>query len=140
MRNYSKLFLLVLCLCVVVPVLSEAALCPPATATAVCADFGEPTGVTNLKDTVVTIKRDGVALPAITIPASSPTGGGVMSTSMPTIACQSDVYTAEAYSQYTTNLGVMKSLVVTSTPGLGVTKDRTGEAACFKVPENFSLH
>lgn len=119
---------------------AEAALCPPASATTVCADFSEPTGVTNLKDTIVTIKRDGVALPSVTIPASAATGGGVMSTSVPTIACQSDTYTAEAYSQYTTNLGVMKSLTVTSTPGLGVVKDRTGEAACFKVPENFSIH
>lgn len=136
---------IVLCIFVVVSALAwerpaEAALCPTASNSSICVDFTEPSGVTNLKDTVVTIKRNGGALPSVTIPASAATGGGQMSTSMPTRECQSDTYTAEAYSQYNTALGVMKSLVVQANPGAGVLKDRTGEAVCFKVPVNPTLH
>ena len=119
---------------------AEAALCPAASALTVCMDFTEPTGVLNLKETVVTPSRDGAALTPIVIPASSVTGGVVQSTSIPTVVCQSDTYTATAVSNYTTALGVMSSLSVSSSPGIGAVKDRTNEAACFKPPTNFTLH
>lgn len=119
---------------------AEAALCPASTSLTVCVDFTEPAGVLNLKETVVTVSRDGVALTPIVVPASSVTGGAVQSTSLPTIGCVSDTYTATAFSNYTTALGVMSSLVVSGTPGAGIVKDRTGEASCFKPPTNFTMH
>lgn len=119
---------------------AEAALCPAASALTVCMDFTEPAGVLNLKETVVTPSRDGVALSPIVIPASSVTGGAVQSTAIPTVGCLNDTYTAKAFSNYTTALGVMSSLVVSSTPGVGVVKDRTGEALCFVPPTNFTMH
>ena len=119
---------------------AKAALCPAASALTVCLDFTEPAGVLNLKETVITPKRDGVNLTPIVIPASSATGGQTQFTSIPTLACVSDTYTGTAVSNYTTQLGVMSSLVVTSVPGVGVLKDRTGEAACFVPPANFTVH
>lgn len=122
------------------PVESQAALCPPSSALTVCVDFSEPTGVANLKDTVITFSVDGTAVAPITIPASAATGGGTQSTALNTVACETHSYMASAYSEYTTALGVMKSLVVSATPVVGVVRDRTGEAACFKAPTNFTLH
>lgn len=119
---------------------AEAALCPAATVGSVCADLSEPSGVLSLKDTVVTIQKNGKDLPTVTIPATAPTGGGIISTSLPTVACESATYTATAYSEYTTTLGVMKSLSVSSTPGAGVVKDRTTESPCFQAPTNFTVH
>lgn len=119
---------------------AEAALCPAASALTVCADFTEPAGVLNLKETVVTPSRDGVALTPIVIPASSATGGAVQSTTISTLGCANDTYTAKAFSNFTTALGVMSSLVVSSTPGGGLVKDRTGEAVCFLPPTNFTMH
>lgn len=119
---------------------AEAALCPAATIGSLCADLTEPTGVLNLKDTVVTIQKNGKDLPPLTIPATGATGGGIVSTSVPTVPCESATYTASAYSEYSTTLGVMKSLSVTATPGAGVVKDRSTEATCFQAPTNFTLH
>lgn len=136
----ASLVLALLFLCFSFATPAEAALCPASTSLTVCMDFTEPAGVLNLKETVVTLSRDGVALTPIVVPASSVTGGAVQSTSLPTIGCVSDTYTATAFSNYTTALGVMSSLVVSGTPGVGVVKDRTGEAACFKPPTNFTMH
>jgi len=117
----------------------DAATCPAAAIGTVCAQWDEPTGVTNLRDTMITISRDATALPAVTIPASSPTGGVVQSTTISTIGCVSDTYTATAVSRYNTPLGIMSSLVVSATPGAGLTKDRTGEAACLLPVTNFTI-
>ena len=136
--QFSGLAVLILCWSFVGS--AEAALCPASTSLTVCMDFTEPSGVLNLKETVVTPSRDGVALPPIVVPASSVTGGVVQSTSLPTLGCVSDTYTAKAFSNYTTALGVMSSLVVSSTPGAGLVKDRTGEAPCFVPPTNFTMH
>lgn len=121
--------------------LSEAfaASCPVASLGTVCAEYTEPTGVTNLKDVLVTITRDGVDLPAITVPASSATGGAVQSASVSTLSCVTDTYTAHAVAEYATPLGVMQSLSVSTTPGVSVVKDRTGEAACLKPVTNFTI-
>ena len=115
-------------------------LCPPSSAVTICADFSEPSGVTNLKDTVVTFSLDGAAVAPITLNASAATGGGTQSVALTTVACERHTYTASAYSEYTTALGVMKSLSVSATPGGGMVRDRTGEASCFKAPTGFTLH
>ena len=118
---------------------AEAAPCPLAQVGTVCAELDEPKGVLNLKDTVITIEKNGTALPSVTIPATSAAGGGTVSTSIPTAACEVATYKATAYAEYATSLGIIKSLSVSSTPGTGVLKDRSSEPACLKVPENFSL-
>lgn len=134
--------ILVLALAIVFAVdFSEAlaASCPAASIGTVCAEYTEPTGVTNLKDVVVTITRDGVDLPAITVPASSATGGAVQSALVSTLSCVTDTYTAHAVAEYTTPLGIMQSLSVSTAPGAGLVKDRTGEAVCLKPVTNFTI-
>lgn len=118
---------------------AQSAPCPSASVSTVCAEYTEPAGVTNLRGTVVTISKNGVALAPVTIPASAPTGGAVQSTAVDTAACESATYTVSAHSEYSTPLGVMRSLVVNGTPGAGVVKDRTSEQVCFKAPTNFTV-
>lgn len=133
--------LFVVLLSVMIPSMASAALCPMSDVNTVCADWHEPAGVLNLKDVVVTFNKNGADIPTpVVVPASAATGGGNMSASMPTVTCESATYKASAYAEYTTSLGVMKSLVVQSIPIAGVMKDRTADAACLKVPENFLLH
>lgn len=139
-----KPFLIVLSLSIVVGLLwaipARAALCPAATPLTACFDFTEASGVLTLKETVVIPAKDGVDLPQVVIPASSPIGGATQSSAISTVACVSDTYTAKAFHNYTTQLGVMPSLTVTALPAAGVVKDRTAEPACLKVPTNFTGH
>ena len=119
---------------------ADAALCPPASALTACFDFTESAGVTNLKSTTVTPSKNGLPLAPIIIPASFSTGGGVQSSVINTVPCQSDTYTADAFSSYQVGPLIMNSLTVSATPGTGVLKDRTGEAPCMKPPTNFTGH
>ena len=119
---------------------ADAALCPPASALTACFDFTEAAGVTNLQSTTVTPRKNGVTLVPIIIPASVVTGGGVQSSVVSTVPCQSDTYTADAFSSYQVGPLIMNSLTVSATPGTGVLKDRTGEAPCMKPPTNFTVH
>lgn len=120
---------------------SDAALCPAAGLGTICADFteGGGTGIT-MQSTTVVISRDGVALPAVVVPASSAAGKQTRFTSLPTQECQSDTYTATAQSNYLVGTTPFQSLVVSTAPGVLVTKDRTAEPVCVAPPSNFSLH
>lgn len=113
--------------------------CPSTGLSTVCADLTEPAGVTNLLDTQLTFTKNGTALPVVTIPATAPTGGGVVNNAFATTACASDTYGVTAISRYQLPLGIFNSLSVASVP-LSITKDRTTEAACLKPPTNFTLH
>lgn len=137
-----------LCLCLVLMlstlafvIPSHAALCPGSSLSTICADFTEGGGAgITMQSTRVVISRDGAALPAVTIPASSAGGRQTQFTSMPTVACQSDTYTATAQSNYLVGATPFQGLIVSATPGAGLVKDRTGEPACVEAPSNFSMH
>lgn len=120
---------------------ADAAPCPAGSLATVCGEFleGGGTGIT-MQSTTVVISRDGVALSPITVPASSAAGRTIQSTSISTLACQSDTYTATARSNYLVGATPFQGVVVNANPGAGLVKDRTGEPACVEAPSNFSLH
>jgi hypothetical protein len=122
---------------------SDAALCPAASVGTACVDFTEGTPGTSgaiITSTTVTISRDGVALAPVTIPTTSGAGGQTKFTSINTLECQSDTYTASGITNYTIGGVSFQSLAVTATPGVGVVKNRTGEAVCTTPPSGFTLH
>jgi hypothetical protein len=112
---------------------AQAEECP---ATMVCATWSEPTGVTKLFGSYLTIQKDGVAQPTVFIPASGPTGGGTQVVQHPTKACERAVYTATAYAEYSDGT---RSPSVLALPEGGVIKDRMSE--CLPPPpvENLRL-
>lgn len=121
---------------------SHAALCPAASILTACVDFTEGNPGTSgavITSTTVTIARDGVALAPVTIPALA-AGGQTKFTSVNTLECQSDTYTATGVTNYTIGGVSFQSLTVTATPGVGVVKNRTGEAVCTTPPSGFTLH
>lgn len=135
--------LVLLCVSLAFSPSTEAALCPAASASTICFDFTEGTPGTSgaaIVSTTVTPSKNNVALPPVVLPASSVTGGQTKFHSIATVECQSDTYAGSAFTTYTISGVSFNSLSVTATPGVGVIKNRTGEAVCTTPPSGFSAH
>lgn len=108
---------------------AHAAPCPTVSITLVCMQVTEPTTLTNglpltdYQETRFYPMKNGAVLPVIAIPATGPSGGGIVSSVLPTTACRKDTYSVDASGKNAVGESV-------HTAPLSLIKDRLNEPPC----------